>query len=502
MVILGNPGAGKTTSMKFICHKLLYDEEFLKGTLNIPIVIRLRDLKVSTSFQDSKEVEYVESIFYHIYELLGIRIEINSKNQTYIINSSNYLNHEKFLENIVISLLDEMKVLLILDGLDEITTIHKKQIIKEIRILTLNLNQSKLIITCRTGEYNYNIANTQVYEICELDDSQIKLFIQKWFSDKEIAKKVYSEIIDSPFRDTLAKPLTIAHLCAIYERYGRIPEKPKTLYKKIVTLLIEEWDSQRSIKRKSQYANFDTDRKYDFLCNLAYYLTTELERITFTKEEFKIAYKATCVNFNLPILESEKVALELESHTGLFLQTGYEEFEFAHKSIQEYLCAEYIVRLPQIPFSKSLLYKLPNECALAVAISSNPTNYFSSLLLINLQIGNSVNLEFTKTFLSRLVIEKPDFVINAILGVAVLVLAEQLNSSRISYNLNTILEIPQVKKSLKLVLEYYKIGSDSTIDNKEFVCLVNHKSIINEVTSYLPKLIIAKKRIIEGLRNA
>src|SRR5690606_8701661 len=100
-------------------------------------------------------------------------------------------------------------------------------------------------------------------------DAQIKVFIEKWLINKESVDKVYNEILLSPFKDTLSKPLTLAHLCAIYERYGRIPEKPKTLYKKIVTLLIEDWDNQRSIQRKSKYSNFDTDRKFDFLCNLS-----------------------------------------------------------------------------------------------------------------------------------------------------------------------------------------------------------------------------------------
>ncbi len=42
------------------------------------------------------------------------------------------------------------------------------------------------------------------------------------------------QIKKSPFADTAIRPLTIAHLCAIFERAGRIPDKPKTFYRKIV----------------------------------------------------------------------------------------------------------------------------------------------------------------------------------------------------------------------------------------------------------------------------
>jgi len=73
--------------------------------------------------------------------------------------------------------------------------------------------------------------------------------------------------------------------------------------------------------------------------------------------------------------EAQQVVNELETHTGLFIQSGYEQFEFAHKSLQEYLAAEYLVKLPSIPPERRILFKLPNELAIAVTISSNPSDY-------------------------------------------------------------------------------------------------------------------------------
>ena len=48
------------------------------------------------------------------------------------------------------------------------------------------------------------------------------------------------------------------------------------------------------------------------------------------------------------------VIAELESHTGLFIQSGFDQFEFAHKSLQEFLTAEYLVKLPSIPTRKEI----------------------------------------------------------------------------------------------------------------------------------------------------
>ena len=141
-------------------------------------------------------------------------------------------------------------------------------------------------------------------------------------------------------------------------------------------MLLEEWDKNRSIKRESKYTDFQSDRKFEFLCHLAYYMTIVYKKTRFTHHQIEEAYKAICKNFNLPENEYNIVATEIESHTGLIIRCTYEEFEFAHKSIQEYLTAEYIIKLPTIPKRITNRNVIPNELALAVCLSSNPTEYF------------------------------------------------------------------------------------------------------------------------------
>ena len=212
----------------------------------------------------------------------------------------------------------------------------------------------------------------------------------------------------SPFHDTTIRPLTIAHLCAIYERIGKIPDKPKTVYKKIINLLLEEWDEQRNIRRKSRYAQFEIDRKYEFLCSLSFVLTTLFSSTVFNKHSLLAAYEKIFNDYDLLKQEATIVVDELESHTGLFIQSGYNSYEFAHKSLQEYLTAEYIVKLPSIPDNSTLIHKLPNELAIAVTISSNSSLYFKELVQ-GVFTKVKLKISFIRTFLNRLLIEKPDF---------------------------------------------------------------------------------------------
>jgi len=245
------------------------------------------------------------------------------------------------------------------------------------------------------------------FEISPLSGAQILSFATRWLGP-EHGQLLVDQMSRSPFADTAIRPLTIAHLCAIYERSKKIPDKPKTVYRKIVNLLVEEWDEQRSIKRSSAYSSFDLDRKFEFLCNLAYELTISGRETTFSKGDLVSVYSTLHGNFGLPASDATKVANELETHTGLFVQAGYELFEFSHKSLQEYLTAEFIVRLPSIPTDQELLEGIPNELAIATAISSAPSEYFAELVL-NRFTRLLYPFEFIRTFVTRLLLERPDF---------------------------------------------------------------------------------------------
>ncbi len=338
---------------------------------------------------------------------------------------------KKMITEIVQITLENLKPLIIIDGYDEIRSEKlKKIIISEFQSLALALSNARLVLTSRSGDFHYNIDNSNQYEICSLSDSQIKEFTLKWLDSETESNKLFNQLRKSPFYDTTIRPLNLAHLTAIYERDGKVPEKPKTVYKKIVYLLLEDWNRQRSIFRASKYSEFEVDRKFEFLSNLAYYFTHDFGTTTFSKEDLKKVYIEICDNFNLPYNQEVKVASELETHSGLFIQSGFRQYEFAHKSIQEYLTAEYLVGLPNIPNEIEFLLKIPNELALAVAISSNSTLYFHSLIIhiIKREIWKN---GFIEIFLNRIVLEKPDFLAIPETAITICYIIETLYENRV-----------------------------------------------------------------------
>lgn len=481
IVILGQPGAGKTTSMKYLCQSIFFNEEFYPTEFKIPILVKLRDFNNRSQSKNNTGL-----IIEYLFNLFRLRINIDDLKEK---PNQEYINRLK--ESIVLEIIEKNKILLIIDGFDELVYgTHRDTVINEITDLANYLESSRLILTSRTADYEYSLENISVFEISPLNNGQILDFAEKWLGNEE-AKKFLNEVKNSPYQDTSIRPITIAHLCAIYERIGKIPEKPKTVYRKIVNLLIDEWDEQRKVKRTSKYAMFEADRKFEFLSDLAYHLTIRSGRAIFSKLTFLKVFDDIYINYDLEKENANELVKDIESHTGLFIKSGYEQFEFAHKSIQEYLTAEYIVRLPKIPTNKRLIQRIPNELAIAITISSNPSAYFVELV-DNVFTEIDFNFSFAQRFVSRLILEKPDFYQNFNVGLSALKVYSSLinenenNQPRLFYSDILINEFESLinevfkRNTNKNVMEMYDVVDKHLSIDQTYILTLNRKLEISK----------------------
>jgi hypothetical protein len=390
LIILGGPGAGKTTTVKKICQSLLFEEKI--KNYSFPILINLRDLLTE------------QTIYGKLKDILGIQILLKNEGE----KTQTLIEDKELRIKYVNAYLDSLKAIIILDGLDEVNPLKIRNLGQEIKSLILNLRNSLVIVTSRSASYDLDIDNSVEYELCNLNKFQISKFVQKWFDNDKYSEKFLSEISKSKFYDFSLKPISLAHLCAIYERTKKFYDKPKSIYKKLVRILIEEWDEQRDIIRESNYSDFDNERKFDFLSHLAYDLTIRFDKKVYFEDDLKDSFLNINESFGLPKNQCLKVIREVEAHTGILIQSSYETFEFVHKSMQEYLAAEHIVKMPEIPTKLLHNINISNELAITVALSSDPNAYFFKLVF---DVFNKDNFSshFIIEFLSRLAYEKPDF---------------------------------------------------------------------------------------------
>lgn len=185
-----------------------------------------------------------------------------------------------------------------------------------------------------------------------------------------------------------------------------MPDQPKSVYRRVVRYLLEDWDASRSVRRPSLYSNFETDRKSDFLAHLAFELTACVPSARFSVYDLRACYDKIHIAHKLPKDEMEKVLREIESHTGIIIESGSDYFEFAHLSLQEFLGADHIIRLPDLSLVLDHVNRLPNQMAIAVALSSSPSEYLVKLILGSLR-DKSLDSNWYNTFAYRLVLERP-----------------------------------------------------------------------------------------------
>ncbi|NCT17594.1 MAG: hypothetical protein GW771_05080 [Flavobacteriia bacterium] len=223
-------------------------------------------------------------------------------------------------------------------------------------------------------------------------------------------------------------------------------------------------------------------------CNLSY----NLSKNVFNSDDIRRCYKEIHENHNLPSSQAKEVIIELESHTGIFLQTGYNSYEFSHKSLQEYLTARYLIALPTIP-NISILNKLPNETAIITGLSSKPSYYFEYL-----------NLNFKRfdekswnVFLPRLVEEKPDFDPSPKIVIFFFKRIWSENSPIFKTTFLKLLEITNLKVALKAFFTIYKI--DKKFD--EYLYFMQKKIDLEEFGNSFPTQVHLKIDLYKKIKN-
>jgi len=270
-----------------------------------------------------------------------------------------------------------------------------------------------------------------------------------------------------PFSELTHRPLFLTQLIILFDNTGDLPKQPYEIYRMITLLSIREWDQERRIYRKSAYADFQPERKLEFLSRLAFELTCQTKTTQFNHSYLLSAYKKIRNHFSLPEGEEKQVAEEIESHTGIIVEAGYGNYEFSHLTIQEYLCAYYMVRSP---FPERVITRYikeyPAPLAIATALSSQPDVWLSSIVL-NPRLFHVVSVNEMVVFLERLKIETPSFVETGVLGLCFMALgfyaSEQTTykeKKSVIFYLDKLIMTDAVKKSLCDVLLNYQVVDD------------------------------------------
>jgi predicted NACHT family NTPase len=355
LMILGKPGAGKTTFLKYVAIQC-NNNQFLSN--RVPIFVTLKDFA---------EAEGKTSIVKYISQQLF---------QSGVAYSQ------------VSALLKYGRILILLDGLDEVREEDARRVIKQIQDFSENFAFSEqfkkdsithsaqikdyytdasykwlsrtfpekfyvnyIVITCRIAAREYTFENFTEVEVADFNDEQIRTFTTNWFKDKAVKVYDFMDRINknSRIKQLATNPLLLTLLCLAFEESGDFPVNRSELYKEGLDALLKKWDAKRGIQRAHFYKKLSVQRKEELLSNVAL-ITFDKKDYFFKKkdvEKYITDYICHLPNANTDpeelLLDGEEVLRLIVAQHGLLLERAVGIFSFSHLTFHEYFVARELI---------------------------------------------------------------------------------------------------------------------------------------------------------------
>lgn len=230
-VVLGQPGAGKSTLAQKIAYELSADA-WQPLAAPIPFVVQLRKYEERKLDKHYSVIDYIEAQMREEYQ---------------ITVPSGALN----------LLLITGRGFVVFDGMDELLQTHRRrEMVTAIESFAHLYASTPIVVTSR--EVGYRDAplsdSFKIVTLLPFPPASVEEYVRKWFALDESLTEASREYITSAFLresetvpDLRTNALMLSLLCNVYRGVGSIPQNRADLYEQCATMLFERWDSSRGI---------------------------------------------------------------------------------------------------------------------------------------------------------------------------------------------------------------------------------------------------------------
>ncbi|MDF7758923.1 NACHT domain-containing protein [Kosakonia cowanii] len=303
--IEGIAGQGKSTFLR----RLMLD--CIKLRTHLPIFIELRKLKDEQS---------IISAVVSVLRVAGLDADIENTQ----------------------SALMSKKLLLLLDGYDELRNEDRERIYNEIEELKLKF-KTPLIITSRPDTAICNSTLVKGLRIKNLSRSMALDIIKKRMDEEHYTKAKEILEVNERLFDSLITPILVSLFCASYPETDFIPKTASDYYSRIFNILYEGHDKRKLFYNREKKLNLPTDlakKAFMALCFLCF----SASKLSLSKEEVlhEIYMSLKSIGKENNLDDRECFLEDLVSVTGLINSDGFENYSFIHRSIMEYHASVYI----------------------------------------------------------------------------------------------------------------------------------------------------------------
>ena len=335
MVVLGDPGSGKTSLLKFLVMRWVNQQSGNAHGGLLPIWVDLKEY----AQQRQALLKYCES-----------------GSATYGLDAREV---EKRLRS--------GEVALYLDGLDEIFDGPRRgAVIEEIAVYAARYAPAPIVLTSRIVGYEADRLRNAGFTHATLEDfdnDQISGFLAKWHDAAEDDAKERARLqrqLEHALRESRAvrelagNPLLLT-MMAILNRNQELPRDRVELYAQASRVLLHEWDASRSIPVDT----FARQEKEELLRELAGTMQSRgnLAGNLIERDQLIDVIQRFLKNLGVsePYDKSVLLVKQLTERNFILCYAGVDRFSFVHRTFLEYFCAAWFVDL----FEKKQTLTLP-----------------------------------------------------------------------------------------------------------------------------------------------
>lgn len=348
LIVLGDPGAGKTTFLKFLTLTLATGQgEALGIGVRLPVLVPLAAYAAALAENDVPLDRFITQY----YRDRGVELPIDA---------------------LLAQALAQGGALLLLDGLDEVKDISQRGTVVNLVTDFYAVHRragNKFVLTSRVVGYSEVRPQVEGLAECTLvdfDDEDIKRFVAKWtaalekaacgetqvaaFEASQEQDELLAAIERNPGVRALAVNPLLLTILALMKRQGvTLPERRVELYQRYVETLVQHWNLARSLAGRGG-RDLDVVETLQVLAPLALWMHRTSPGVGLVKEsdlyrELEAIYRTRrCED---PERATRAFLEDVRGHTGLLLSRGGRQYGFIHLTFQEYLAAVAVARKGQ-----------------------------------------------------------------------------------------------------------------------------------------------------------
>lgn len=309
IVIQGIVGQGKSIFMRYLASAAIRDEECCA----IPIFLELRTL--------STKKNILQSIG-KFFESVGL--EFSAELFDYLASSG--------------------KLILLLDGFDEIASDSLKDTLEEIEYMQVKYPELKIIISSRPYNHIQMVSGFKVIDLSILSPRDYDPFLRKL--KLSTAKRIeMTNAIDesgSSLRGIISTPLMMTLVVLVYEAEREIPPTLPEFFEKMFHVVFTRHDRLKLGFSRDHYSGL-SERKLQQLFEAFCFMVIQSGcGRSLTGEQFNEAFDLALDYADDCKCDAENFKKDIVKVACLMLEEGVNEVTFLHKSILEYYAAAFI----------------------------------------------------------------------------------------------------------------------------------------------------------------